>query len=110
MSDSPARNEATSASRPVCAVTTPAREVTTGRRILCLPPHNARVNQIGAASPNSTGTSGSGSGGGSGGSTDRTDSEEYYDYNQGIPNNDAPEPFTNYDEACINLLQIDVPD
>jgi len=68
------------------------------------------VNAIDAASPNSAGTSGSGSGGASGGFADRTDSEEHYDYDQGIPNDDAAEPFTNYDEACLNLLQIEVPD
>jgi len=76
---------------------------------LC-PQGNTRVNAIGAASTNSAGTSGSGSGGASGGSSDRTDSEEYYDYDQGVQNNDAPEPFMNYDEACLNLLQIEVSD
>ena len=53
------------------------------------------------------------SGGTSGGSGGRTDSEEYYDYDQGTPNSsneDAPMPFTNYEEACINLMQIDIPD
>jgi len=71
------------------------------------------VNAVGAASPNSPATSGSGSGGTSGGSGGRTDSKEYYDYDQGIPNSpneDAPGPFTNYEEACINLMQIDIPD
>ena len=71
------------------------------------------MNAVGAASTNSTGTSGSGSGGTSGGSGGRTDSEEYYDYDQGTPNTpneDAPGSFTNYDEACLNLLQIKVPD
>jgi len=59
-------------------LTIPAREATTGRRTLCIPPHNARVNPIGAASPDSAGISGSGSGGDSGGSDNRTDSEEHY--------------------------------
>jgi len=50
--DSPARNEAASTSRPVRALTstTPVREATAGHRISCLPPRNARFNQIGAAS------------------------------------------------------------
>jgi len=68
---------------------------------------------VGAASPSSPATSGSGGGGTSGGSGGRTDSEEYYDYDQGTPNSsneDAPMPFTNCEEACINLMQIDIPD
>jgi len=68
---------------------------------------------VGATSPSSPATSGSGSGGTSGGSGGRTGSEEYYDYDQGTPNSsneDAPMPFTNYEEACINLMQIDIPD
>ena len=68
------------------------------------------MNAIDAASPDSVGTSGSGSGGTSGGSGDRTDSEEYYDYDQGPPGEDVPGPFMNYEEACVNLLQIEVPD
>jgi len=117
MPDCPGRNEAISTSRAICQVSTPPREATTGTRTSCIPPlrarRGARVNAVGAASPNSAGNSGSGSGGTSGGSGDRTDSEEYYDYDQGIPNapnEGAPGPFTNYDEACLNLLQIDIPD
>jgi len=68
------------------------------------------VNAIGADSPSSASARGSGSEGASGNPADRTDSEEYCDYDQGVPNNDAPELFTNYDEACVNLLQIEVPD
>jgi len=68
------------------------------------------VTAIDTASPDSAGTSGSGSGGTSGGSGDRTDSEEYYDYDQGAPGEDVPGPFTNYEEVCIILLQIEVPD
>jgi len=109
-SDGPAMNEATSASRPALALTTPSREATTGRRTSRIPQRSARVNAIGTVSPNSAGTSGSGSGGASGGLTDRTDSEECNDYDQGVPNDDAPAPFSNYNEACINLLQIDIPD
>jgi len=117
MPDCPGRNEAISASRAICQVSTPPREATTGARTLHIPPlrtrRGARVNVVGAASPNAPATSGSGSGGTSGGSGGRTDSKEYYDYNQGTPNSpneDAPGPFTNYDEACLNLLQIDIPD
>ena len=114
MPDCPAKNDVTSASRPVRALTTPSRETTAGFRTSRIPQlctrRNARLNAIDAASPNSAGTSGSGSGGASSSSADRTDSEEYYDYDQGIPNDDAPEPFTNYNEACLNLLQIEVPD
>jgi len=50
MPDCPARNKAASASRPVRALTTPTQETTTGRQTLHIPPHNARVNPIGAAS------------------------------------------------------------
>jgi len=113
MPDCPGRNEAVSTSRAVRQVSTPPRETTTGTpssRIprLC-PRRNAGLNAIEAASPNSAGTSGSGSGETSGGSAGRTDSEECYDYDQGAPNEDVPGPFTNYDEACLNLLQIEVP-
>jgi len=114
MPDCPGRNEAMSTSRVVRQVSTPPREATTGTRTSRIPPlcarRGARINAVGAASPNSAGTSGSGSGGTSGGSGGRTDSEEHYDYDQGTPNSDAPGPFTNYDEACLNLLQIEVPD
>jgi len=117
MPDCPGRNEAISTSRAIRQVSTPPREATTGARTSRIPPirtrRGARVNAVGAASPNSPATSGSGSGGTSGGSGGRTDSEEYYDYDQGTPNSpneDAPGPFTNYDEACLNLLQIHIPD
>jgi len=117
MPDCPGRNEAISTSRAIRQASTPPREATTGTRTSRIPPLRARrgvrVNAVGAASPNSTGTSGSGSGGTSGGSGGRTDSKEYYDYDQGIPttpNEGAPGPFTNCDEACLNLLQIKVPD
>jgi len=114
MPDCPGRNETISAPRVVRQVPTPPREATTGARRSPIPRlrprRGARLNAIGAASPNLAGTSGSGSGGTIGGSADRTDSEEYYDYNQGAPNEDVPEPFTSYDEACLNLLQIEVPD
>jgi len=102
------------ASRAVCTVSTPPRETTAGARTSRIPPlrarRAARVNAIDVASPDSAGTSGSGSGGSSGGSADRTDSEEYYDYDQGALGEDVPGPFTNCEEACINLLQIEVPD
>jgi len=114
MPDCPGRDEAISTSRAARQVTTPPREAATGTRTSQIPRLRqrcgARINAVGAASPNSAGTSGSGSGGTSGGSADRTDSEEYYDYNQGAPNEDVPGPFTNYEEACLHLLQIEVPD
>jgi len=110
MRNCPARNEATITSRPIRALGTPSSEATTSCGTSRIPQRNARVNAIGAASPNSAGASGSGSGGASGGSADRTDSEEHYNYDRGVPNDDAPEPFTNYEEACLNLLQIEVPD
>jgi len=113
MPDCPARLEATSTSRPVRALTTPTREATSGIRTsqiprLC-PQCNARLNVTGAASPTSAGTSGSGSGGADSSSAGRNDSEECYDYDQGVPEDAAAEPFTNCDEACLNLLQIEVP-
>jgi len=112
--DCPGRMEVMNASRAVRTVSTPPREATTGARTSHIPPlrarRAARVNAIDAASPDSVGTSGSGSGGTSGGSGDRTDSEEYYDYDQGPPGEDVPGPFMNYEEACVNLLQIEVPD
>jgi len=114
MPDCPGRNEAMSTSRAIRQVSTPPREATTGTQTSRIPPlrarRGARINAVGTVSPNSAGPSGSGSGGTSGGSGGRTDSEEHYDYNQGTPNEDAPGPFTNYDEACLNLLQIEVPD
>jgi len=114
MPDCPGRDEAISTSRAAHQVSTPPREATTGARTSQIPQLRARrgtrITAIGATSPNSAGTSGSGSGGTSGGSADRTDSEEHYDYDQGAPNEDVPGPFMNYEEACLNLLQIEVPD
>jgi len=34
----------------------------------------------------------------------------WYYNDQGVPDDAVAEPFTNYDEACLNLLQIEVPD
>ena len=114
MPDCPGRNEAISASRAICQVSTLPREATTGTRTSRIPPlrarWGARVNAVGAASPSSAGTSGSGSGGTSGGSGGRTDSEEHCDCDQGTPAEDFSEPFMNCDEACLNLLQIEVRD
>jgi len=114
MPDCPGRNEAVGTSRAVRQVSTPPGEATTGARTSqsprLHPRRGARINAVGAASPNSAGTSGSGSGGSSGGSADRTESEEHCDCDQGAPNEDVPGPFTNCDEACLNLLQIKVPD
>jgi len=113
MPDCPGRNEAIS-TRAVRQVSTPPREATTGTRTSRIPPlrtrRGARINDVGTSSPSSASTSGSGSGGTSGGSGGRTDSEEYYNYDQGTPNEDDPGPFTNYDEACLNLMKIEVPD
>jgi len=110
----PGRMEAMNSSRAVGTVSTPPREATTGTLTSRIPPlrarRGARVNAIDAASPDSAGTSGSGSGGTSGGSGDRTGSEEYYNYDQGAPGENVPGPFTNYEEAWVNLLQIEVPD
>jgi len=107
-------NEAIRTPRAVCQVSTPPRGATTGARTSQIPQlrtrRGARVNAVGAASPNLTDTSGSGSGRTSGGSGDRTDSEEHCDCDQGAPNEDVPGPFTNCEEACLNLLQIEVPD
>jgi len=65
MPDCPGRNEAISTSRAVRQVSTPPRETPAGNRSLRIPRlcprHNAGLNAIGAASPNSSGTSGSGS-------------------------------------------------
>jgi len=100
--------------RAVRQVSAPSSGVTTGGRTSRIPRlrarRGARVNAVGAASPNSTDTSGSGGARTSGGSSDRTGSDEYYDYDQGATDEDDPEPFTNYEEACVNLLQIEVPD
>jgi len=112
--DCPGRMEVMNSSRAVCTVSTPPREGTTGARTSRTPPlrarRAARVNVIDTASPDSAGTSGSGSGGTSDGSGDRTDSEECYGYDQGPPGEDVPGPFTNYEEACLKVLQIEVPD
>jgi len=67
-------------------------------------------NQIDASSPELTGASGTESGEGSGGTSDRIDPEEHYDYDRGIPGDDSHQSFINYDEACIDLLEIDIPD
>ena len=107
-------NEVIRAPRAVRQVSTPPRGATTGGRTSQIPQlrtrRGTRVNAVGAASPNSTDSGGSGSGRSSGGSLNRTDSEGYCDYDQGAPNEDVPGPFTNYEEACLNLLQIEVPD
>ena len=114
MPDCLGRDEAISTSRAARQVSTPPREATNGARISQIPQLRARcgarINDVGTLSPSSAGTSGSGSGGNSGGSDGRTDSEECYDCDQGTPNEDVPGPFTSYDEACLNLLQIEVPD
>jgi len=117
MPDCPGRNEAISTSRTIRQLWTPPREETTGSRTSQIPRlparRGARINAVGATSPNPAGTSGSGSGGTSGGSGGRTNSEEHYDYNHSTPNTpneDASGPFTNCYEACLNLLQIEVPD
>jgi len=107
-------NEVVRTPRAVRQVSIPPRGATTGARTSQIPQLRtrcgARVNAVGAASPNSTDTGGSGSGRSSGGSINRTDSEGHYDYDQGALDEDAPGPFTNYEEACLNLLQIEVPD
>ena len=111
-SDSSARADTSrSEQRTPSRLTTPARDGFV-RRLPRTPPRNARVNQIGASSPNSPGTSGSNSGasGTGSGASDGTDPREYHDYDTGVPGDEAPQPFTNMDEACINLIQIDVPD
>ena len=102
--------------RAVRQVSTPTRGTTTGGRTSSIPRltsrrgRGARVNAVGVGSPNSTDTSGSGGARTSGGSSDRTGSDEHYDYDQGTPGGDGPEPFTNYEEACVQLLQIEIPD
>jgi len=100
--------------RAVRQVSTPPSGATTGGRTSQIPRlrarRGARINAVGAASPNSTDTSGFGGARTSGGSSDRTGSEEYCDYDQGADDDDVPEPFTNCEEACVNLLQIEVPD
>jgi len=107
-------NKVARAPRVVCQVSTPPRGTATGARASQIPQlrtrRGARVNAVGVASPNSTDTSRSGSARSSGGSSNRTNSEGCYDYDQGAPDEDVPEPFKNYEEACVNLLQIEVPD
>ena len=98
-----------------CGFHPPPRESPIGARPSRIPQlrprRGARVNAIGADSPDSIATSGSGSGGrASSGSGDRTDSEECYDYDQGLPGGGATGPFTNFEDACINLMQIEIPD
>ena len=65
------------------------------------------MNAINTGSPSSSGSGGGGgSGSGSGDATgggDRT--EEYVDQDD-----DTPPSFTNYDEALLNLIQIEIPD
>jgi len=102
--------------RAVRQVSTPPRGATTGDRtsriprLRTRPGRGARVNAVGAASPNSTDTSGSGGARTSGGSSDQTGSEECCDNDQGTPGDDVPEPFTNCEEACVHPLQIEAPD
>jgi len=107
-------NDVVRTPRVVRQVSTPSSGATTGGRTSPIPRLHARcgarINAVGAASPNSTDTSGSGGARTSGGSSDRTGSEEYYDYEQGATDDDVPEPFTNYEDACVNLLQIEAPD
>jgi len=107
-------NEAVRAPRAVRQVSTPPGGAATGNRTSQIPQlhsrRGARINAVGAASPNLTDTSGSGAPRSSGGSSNRTNPEECCDCDQGVPNEDVPDPFTNYEEACVNLMQIEVPD
>ena len=83
-SDSPARTDSPrSEQQTPSRLTTPARDGFI-RRSPRTPPCNARVNQIGASSPNSAGTSGSNSGasGTNNGASDGTDPREYHDYHE----------------------------
>jgi len=107
-------NDVVHAPRAVRQVSIPPRGATTVNRMSQIPQlrtrRGARINALDAASPNSIDTSGSGEARSSGGSSNRTGSEERYDYDQGVPDEDVPGPFTNYEEACVNLLQIEAPD
>jgi len=107
-------NKVIRAPRAVRQVSTPPRGAATGGRTSQIPQlrtrRGARVNVVGAAGPNSTNSGGSGSGRSSGGSLNRTDSEGCCDCDQGAPNEDVSGPFANCEEACLNLLQIEVPD
>jgi len=119
MPDNPSNIEKAKQARAIRALTTPPPDTNTGRRSSRIPNlrprRNPRVNTIGAASPTSTATSSSKGRESSGGSGGRTKSEEYYDYDQegSRPpplSEDNPGPFTNYEEACLNLMTIDIPD
>jgi len=119
MPDNPSNIEKAKQARAIRALTTPPPDTNTGRRSSRIPNlrprRNPRVNAIGTASPTSTATSSSEGRETSGGSGDRTDSEEYYDYDQegSRPpplSEDNPGPFTNYEEACVNLMKVKIPD
>jgi len=119
MPDNPSNIEKAKQAQAIRALTTPPPDADTGRRSSripnLMPRRNPRVNAIGAASPTSTATSSSKGRGSSSGSGDRTDSEEYYNYDQegsrpSPLSEDNPGPFTNYEEACVNLMTIDIPD
>jgi len=119
MPDNPSNIEKAKQARAIRALTTPPPDANTGRRSSRIPNlrarRNPRVNAVGAASPNSTATSSSGGRGSSGGSGDQTDPEEYYDYDQDGSrppplSEENPGPFTNFEDACVNLVTIEIPD
>jgi hypothetical protein len=113
MSDSPALAEYRTQRSPQV----PMRASTPGNATRRSPRNaarSARVNQIGAINPNvsngiSSNVDATGTGSGEGNSFERTNSHEQLGADA-IPGDDSPQPFTNYDDACINLMQIEIPD
>lgn len=107
MSDSPAIRpvrtiEAATPTRTGANTSTPRRLPRNNRR-------NARINQIGAADQQGQVPSPDNSGSG-GGDSDRTNPNDYHDYDVNPDDVTSPQPFSSYEEACLNLMEIEVPD
>lgn len=107
MSDSPALRPL----RSINAATPPRNTSNTSapRRSPRNNQRNARINQIGTADQHAMVPSPDISGSG-GGDSNQTNPNDYHDYDVNPDDGTSPQPFTSYDEACINLMEIDVPD
>ena len=110
-SDSPARQE-NQVRTPPRTATTPGDSTPIFRRPPRSSPRtrNARVNALNTGSPNTSGSGGVSGSGGGGATTGGDETEEYVDYDDADQGNGTPPPFTNYDEAFVHLVQIEIPD
>ena len=68
------------------------------------------MNAINTGSPSSSGNGGIGGSGSGDATTGGDGTKEYVDYDYVNQEDDTPLPFTSYDEAFVNLIQIEIPD